>query len=448
MVSGGFDSHDNNEFFRQQKVPIHEVIEHYNVPRPIKLRWSDNLQMVQDISREYAKTKRLNNNKLLSLVYTAKDGAALNPIAYYLIHSKSHNFNDTQADKAFAFLSPQDKLDILKKVATMNPILSTLEDATIDYLKTLTTSQKILVTQLDKAFNSLPIVLKREALSFVPPAVKKALVTELIKPNYSLAFLDRKQKDFLLGELLASEFQASAQMNKFKLALALQKYPESQRDARLAHYSEATLQKALKPFYEGQFNEEPANIIMLFLDGNKEDLRKYSKVIEDSKARNELQVPQTQELKAFFERMVTLNISTQTRVATLHPGVQSEAIIPLPAITQQGKTIIGPRLVVTQGTKVTDLGDANNALSSMPIAGRRGEYEVNVEMSDVYKGMHQVCHAMKLNHFDEMFFNPEELKARQNVQKIQIPGFSHPAKLPSQPSPVPVQQNRVMAMAA
>ena len=117
MPGNSIFDHDNSAYNAQVKRPLHYVMEHYNIPRPIKLTHGNNLKTVQDILS--GDRKNIDNNKILQLVYSARDNAALTPAAYYLITDKAKNFSNEQIKNIVSILSADATFFMLQNYLTI-----------------------------------------------------------------------------------------------------------------------------------------------------------------------------------------------------------------------------------------------------------------------------------------------------------------------------------------
>ena len=59
MPESSIFDHDNSAINAQVKRPLQHVMEHYNIPRPIKLKHSNNLKIVQKLDPKLGLIKKI-----------------------------------------------------------------------------------------------------------------------------------------------------------------------------------------------------------------------------------------------------------------------------------------------------------------------------------------------------------------------------------------------------
>lgn len=433
---GSIYDHDNSEYFEQNKSnDIYNVMERYNIPRPVKKNNSANAQILAYLASAYQQTKELDNEYVLHLDYSAKGDRAYTPLAYYVLHSKARNFTPNQLAHVVKLLPAHLLQRAVEEFLKKDSVITTLSSSQQEALSASLDDN----VALTKTLEALPVLVRREVLSCLADNVKGQLVDRLLQEyDKDINFLTRKQKDNVLAQLFSEKNGGLAA----HYLTAMQKYSPESRDYNVKQFPKAQQQKVVRKILEGQFATVEPKLLMLFSNGTERELNEYTKLIEVSTDKGLDAVPQTEASQKFFESLVALNVDTKTGLVALMPGMQSEAVLAMPAVPAHNK----PRLIALEGGSYTELGDVDNRIISREKEG--GGYQADISFKDVYDAMHELSHALKLRHRDEMFYDPVSLQKIKEIEKRPIKGF---IELPSkQPSAVQVErtQQHVVARAA
>ena len=434
MPDNSIYEHDNEAFNIQEKSPVSNVIQKYDIPVPVKLDCIDTVTPAQNIMDYYKANNTLQHNDIVNLSNMAKGEQAFTPVSYYIINNKYAVLKDDQIKYITSKLQVRSIASMLAEIVDLDPIVSTLPHRTIRKIKDMINDNSITDRKsFESVFNSLPNEVKKTGLSFLNNQSKEGLASNLSNEENALDRLLPKQRDLILSKLLHAEKENGDNIGDINLRLA--KYPREVKDTKLKSFDASLIKKELKTFYDAQFQSYTPDVMLAFIDGSEEDLDKYSEVIEAHKqeGKRTIDFNSIPGMTKFFEKMTFFKVDTKTREITLFNGTQANGAIALPG-KSYGNDSIGSRLIIfTEGDRekstdgaISDYGDKHNKFRSVTI---NSEACIDNEPTDVYSAMHFIAHANKLKHFDEMFFKPDEKerldkKAAGTLKGLDLPSLN------------------------